>query len=90
VRSQSEQRGDLVLVQRGAPAQRREDKPTRLRTPGFLLHAPHNLEVRIRQLDQDGVLKDFIGGRDPEESMSDISDQETVVAALLISAIGYP
>ena len=26
-----------------------------------MLHAPRNVEVRIRQVDQDGILKDFIG-----------------------------
>ena len=56
---QSEQRGDPVLVQRGAPAQCREDKPTRLRTPGFLLHAPSDMEVGGGQLDENRVLPDF-------------------------------
>ena len=56
---QSEQRGDPVLVQRGAAAQCSEDKPTRLRTPRLLLHAPSDMEVRGGQLDENRVLPDF-------------------------------
>jgi hypothetical protein len=56
----SQQPSDLVLVQRSAAAQRREDKPAGLRAPGFLFHAPSDMEVGGRQLDKNRVLPDFL------------------------------
>jgi hypothetical protein len=58
---QSEQGGNLILVQRGTSSQRRQNKRTGLRAFGFPLHAPGDVEVRSRQMHKNGVLEDCFG-----------------------------
>ncbi len=58
---ETEERGDLILVERGAAAEGGEDEAAGLRALRFLLHAPGDVEVGGGKMDEDGVLEDFLG-----------------------------
>ena len=55
---ESEERGDLVLVEGGSAAETGENEATSLRALGFLFHALADVGISGGKVDQDGVLED--------------------------------
>lgn len=56
---ESEERGDLVLVEGCSAAESGKNEATGLRALGFLFHALGDVEISGGKVDQDGVLEDF-------------------------------
>src|SRR5437660_502777 len=68
---ETEQRGDLILVERGATAERGQDEAARLRTAGFLFEAFADGKVSGREIEDHGILQNFV--RDERSIYDEVS-----------------
>jgi hypothetical protein len=58
---ETEERGDLILVEGGTAAEGGENEAAGLRALRFLFHAAGDVEIGGGEVDEDGVLEDFFG-----------------------------